>query len=116
MCKAEPLVPVCLALSASVLFCLQACLLYPALLCLHTPLFLFHPRFSCPKASRYLALVMSSRTVCKTHIVAGQGYIWLAHRPPDSPAWGLAAHSQQLWRDHVLQSPGLTPAEVEWQV
>lgn len=32
---------------------------------------------------------------------AGQGYVWLAHRPPGTPGWRLAAESKRLWERDV---------------
>jgi len=33
---------------------------------------------------------------------AGQGYLWLAHRPPGTPGWDLAVDSLSMWRAEVL--------------
>ena len=32
---------------------------------------------------------------------AGQGYLWLAHRPPDTSGWRLAVESKRLWEADV---------------
>ena len=32
---------------------------------------------------------------------AGQGYLWLAHRPPETPGWRLAVESKGLWEADV---------------
>ena len=34
---------------------------------------------------------------------AGQGYIWLAHRQPDTPGWAIAKRSKHLW-ESMLES------------
>ena len=48
---------------------------------------------------------------------AGQGYLWLAHRDPASPAWQLAVRSRQMWQDLLAPTvPQLTQVAVEWQV
>jgi glycine/D-amino acid oxidase-like deaminating enzyme len=48
---------------------------------------------------------------------AGQGYLWLAHRDPASPAWQLAVRSKQLWQELLASTlPQLTQGAVEWQV
>lgn len=55
-------------------------------------------------------------------VLAGQGYIWLAHRQPQSAAWDLAARSKQLWEDQLLPLQYNAHEEarkrigVEWQV
>ena len=58
---------------------------------------------------------------------AGQGYIWLAHRQPDSPGWAIAQRSKQLWESmidaaetsskngHCSKKLG-RKADIEWQV
>ena len=33
---------------------------------------------------------------------AGQGYLWLAHRPPGTPGWDFAVESLAMWRAEVL--------------
>lgn len=33
---------------------------------------------------------------------AGQGYLWLAHRPPGTPGWDFAVDSLAMWRAEVL--------------
>ena len=33
---------------------------------------------------------------------AGQGYLWLAHRPPGTPGWDFAVDSLAAWRAEVL--------------
>ncbi len=53
---------------------------------------------------------------------AGQGYIWLAHREMDCPAWHLAARSKDLWQ-HLLPRQAATTTSgsksfgsaVQWQ-
>jgi len=45
---------------------------------------------------------------------AGQGYIWMAHRAPDSPLWELAARSRASWERFVLSNPELA-TQMEWQ-
>lgn len=45
----------------------------------------------------------------------GQGYIWMSHRNPHSPAWHLAARSKAMWEQLVRSSPQLATA-MEWQV
>ena len=59
-------------------------------------------------------------------LCAGQGYIWLAHRQPDTPGWAIAQRSNHLWetmldtRQHRQQScKHITLSsreDVEWQV
>lgn len=39
---------------------------------------------------------------------AGQGYLWMAHRNPDSAAWELASRSKIIW-ENIFQS--LNPSE-----
>lgn len=34
---------------------------------------------------------------------AGQGYLWLAHRSPGTPAWKLAVDSLASWQDLLLE-------------
>lgn len=41
---------------------------------------------------------------------AGQGYVWLAHRPPGTPGWRLAAESKRLWEKDVSAAAAFTPA------
>lgn len=48
---------------------------------------------------------------------AGQGYLWLAHRDPSSPAWQLAMGSKAMWPQLLAPVvPELTAEAVEWQV
>ena len=59
-------------------------------------------------------------------LYAGQGYIWLAHRQPDTPGWAIAQRSKHLWermldtgheRQQSRQHISLSSREgVEWQV
>ncbi|PSC67997.1 FAD-dependent oxidoreductase [Micractinium conductrix] len=47
---------------------------------------------------------------------AGQGYLWLAHRDPSSPAWQLAMGSKAMWPQLLAPVvPELTAEAVEWQ-
>lgn len=59
--------------------------------------------------------------------LTGQGYIWLAHRQPNSPGWAIAQRSKQLWESMVdtAQKPAGnvhhhkrsgSKADIEWQV
>lgn len=43
---------------------------------------------------------------------AGQGYVWLGHRTPDTMAWNLAKRSKDLWEEFAqgLQALGLEPS------
>ncbi|MEW5306962.1 MAG: hypothetical protein WDW36_009389 [Sanguina aurantia] len=45
---------------------------------------------------------------------AGQGYIWMSHRTPATPAWELAAHSTALWRSLTAAGPAHAAA-IQWQ-
>ena len=60
-------------------------------------------------------------TACAGATGAGQGYLWLAHRDPASPAWALATHSKALWARWLAPGPAalpalpLSPEAVEWQ-
>ena len=45
---------------------------------------------------------------------AGQGYIWMAHRQPGTPAWDLAERSKRLWEERCLDGHGASL--IEWQV
>ena len=65
-----------------------------------------------------------SQTLHKAHI-AGQGYIWLAHREPKSSGWAIAQRSKQLWEDMLHPSDSASSeqktrlgskADIEWQV
>jgi len=58
---------------------------------------------------------------------AGQGYIWLAHRQPNSPGWAIAQRSKQLWESMIdaAEKPSNNghhskklgrKADIEWQV
>ena len=58
---------------------------------------------------------------------AGQGYIWLAHRQPNSPGWAIAQRSKQLWESMIgaAETPAKNghrskklgrKADIEWQV
>lgn len=56
-----------------------------------------------------------------THCFAGQGYIWLAHRQPDTPGWAIAQRSKHLW-ESMLDSNNLDASirlsskeGIEWQ-
>ncbi|XP_074316695.1 uncharacterized protein LOC141652968 [Silene latifolia] len=44
---------------------------------------------------------------------AGQGYIWMTHRTPDTPIWDLAMRSRQLWQMLIdnLQAEGIDPLD-----
>ena len=55
----------------------------------------------CPKAER--------------NKLAGQGYIWLAHRNPASASWNLALRSKALWGDYLSSNTSLCRA-ANWQV
>ncbi|KAJ9533808.1 hypothetical protein QJQ45_026900 [Haematococcus lacustris] len=58
--------------------------------------------------------VVERKHLCAGATGAGQGYIWMAHRNPDTPAWELAAASTALWRQHIASDPTFAEA-VEWQ-
>ncbi|KAI8468098.1 MAG: oxidoreductase [Monoraphidium minutum] len=45
---------------------------------------------------------------------AGQGYIWMAHRSPESPLWDLAVRSRGAWERFVADNPELAEA-MQWQ-
>ncbi|KAI5071565.1 hypothetical protein GOP47_0013816 [Adiantum capillus-veneris] len=57
-----------------------------------------------------VALVDAARP-CAGATGAGQGYVWLGHRTPDTMAWNLARRSKYLWEDLAqgLQAMGLDP-------
>ena len=64
-------------------------------------------------------VVLESHHPCYGATGAGQGYIWLAHRQPDCPAWELAKRSRELWQGLVQPDaqPFLAPAShIGWQV
>ena len=46
---------------------------------------------------------------------AGQGYIWMAHRNPQSPAWLYALRSSLLWKEWLDETTPLNKVAVEWQ-
>ena len=61
--------------------------------------------------------LVDSALPCAGATGAGQGYLWLAHRDPASPAWQLAVRSRQMWQELLAPTvPQLTQAAVEWQV
>ena len=59
-------------------------------------------------------------------LYAGQGYIWLAHRQPNTPGWAIAKRSKHLWErmldtghDHQQRCKHISLSskeDVEWQV
>ncbi|MCO5591859.1 hypothetical protein L7F22_045852 [Adiantum nelumboides] len=57
-----------------------------------------------------VSLVDAARP-CAGATGAGQGYIWLGHRTPDTMAWHMAKRSKYLWEEFArqLQSIGLDP-------
>lgn len=56
-------------------------------------------------------------TACTQQVswCAGQGYVWMAHRDPESPLWALASRSKHLWQCLVESDPAWRDA-IEWQV
>uniref|UniRef100_A0A061SKG1 FAD-dependent oxidoreductase domain-containing protein 1 n=1 Tax=Tetraselmis sp. GSL018 TaxID=582737 RepID=A0A061SKG1_9CHLO len=60
-----------------------------------------------------VALIDASNNLFSGATGAGQGYIWLAHRDPQSPAWELAWRSKELWRE--LTSPAGPLQDCYWQ-
>ncbi|KAJ8748180.1 hypothetical protein K2173_000588 [Erythroxylum novogranatense] len=42
--------------------------------------------------------VVDKAVPCSGATGAGQGYIWMVHKSPESDSWGLAARSQRLWK------------------
>mmetsp|Transcript_21508 Transcript_21508/g.59769 ORF Transcript_21508/g.59769 Transcript_21508/m.59769 type:complete len:236 (+) Transcript_21508:110-817(+) len=61
-----------------------------------------------------VVVLEKSREICCGATGAGQGYIWLAHREPDSAAWEMATRSKDLWS--TLTLPGQPVCDSEWQV
>lgn len=61
---------------------------------------------------------MPRASACKLSLLlAGQGYIWLAHRDPHSAAWPMAVHSKLLWEQWLGAPAGSMGglSGVEWQ-
>lgn len=54
---------------------------------------------------------------CQASLYAGQGYIWMAHRDPNSPSWLLARRSKAIW-EHLAATTSGSPLgkALEWQV
>lgn len=65
--------------------------------------------------TRLSVALVDRQQPCAGATGAGQGYIWMAHRSPDSPLWELAARSQESWERFVRENPELA-ATMEWQV
>lgn len=75
----------------------------------------------------HLSVALIERQVpCSGATGAGQGYIWLAHRQPNSPGWAIAQRSKQLWESMIdaAETPSTNrhcskklgrKADIEWQ-
>jgi len=64
-------------------------------------------------------ILLDRNELCAGATGAGQGYIWVAHRDPQSPAWEMAARSKALIENRLISAPHsgdpFTTASVEWQ-
>lgn len=91
-----------------------------------------HPICHClPKSlPQRIACVPLTSSFAASHTVhanAGQGYIWLAHRQPNSAGWAIAQRSKMLWESMIdaAEKPARnghrrkrlgSKADIEWQV
>jgi len=80
-----------------------------------------------PSTHESTHLVNSAELLLHLLANAGQGYIWLAHRQPNSPGWAIAQRSKQLWENMIdaTETPSKNghrskklgrKADIEWQV
>jgi len=58
--------------------------------------------------------LVERKQLCAGATGAGQGYLWVAHRSPDTVGWQLATTSMAMWRDMLQQDPSLSSA-IEYQ-
>ncbi|KDP45239.1 hypothetical protein JCGZ_15104 [Jatropha curcas] len=58
--------------------------------------------------------VVDKAVPCSGATGAGQGYIWMAHKSPESDTWSLTMRSHELWRMFAesIRDQGLNPLEV----
>ncbi|DBA78931.1 hypothetical protein WJX77_006610 [Trebouxia sp. C0004] len=77
-------------------------------------------------ASHVSVALIERQVPCSGATGAGQGYIWLAHRQPNSPGWAIAQRSKQLWESMIdaAETPSKNghrskklgrKADIEWQ-
>ncbi|GBF90631.1 hypothetical protein Rsub_03203 [Raphidocelis subcapitata] len=64
--------------------------------------------------TRLSVALIDRQQPCSGATGAGQGYIWMSHRSPDSPLWELAARSRDSWERFVRENPELATS-MEWQ-
>lgn len=80
-----------------------------------------------PSTHQSTNLVDCAKSFLHLLATAGQGYIWLAHRQPNSPGWAIAQRSKQLWESMIdaAETPSTNrhcskklgrKADIEWQV
>lgn len=57
--------------------------------------------------------VVDKAVPCSGATGAGQGYLWMGHKSPDSDIWELALRSHRLWESlaESLRDQGLNPSE-----
>lgn len=58
--------------------------------------------------------LVEKKQLCAGATGAGQGYLWMAHRNPNSVGWELAFSSMPLWQKALQKDPALSQA-IEWQ-
>lgn len=58
--------------------------------------------------------IVDAKGPCAGATGAGQGYIWMGYRTPESDKWELEARSKQLWEEFVqeVEASGLDPLKL----